>query len=1094
MTGDVTGTGSTIAGIVAEVGGVEITDSSNTGSVSGASNIGGLVGYGYSTTISSSFSSGDVTGSGSDIGGIFGFIDGDVTIINSYASGNVSGTDNVGGIGGGVYYETDIVSSYASGNVTGSGSNIGGLVGYTEWDVDITNSYATGSVSGSSNIGGLMGADISEESEVNNAGDKCVYVNEGSPTTACDASLAIAIKTDFANGIWDDGTWENLEDLHPRLEWEEEGDYASNIEAPHPAACNSWDPFDGMDKQSNVYLLGNSEGDSAIAQQQLLCISQMNTASALSKNFKLMVNITFSTDEKTVDWDGDGSADGIDTEGFKPWGSSLAKFTGGFDGNGKTISNLYIDRSSEYQGLFGYTNGANIENLNLVDVDITAGNNSGGVIGYATSSTIDGINVSGEIGGALYYLGGLIGKSYNSVTINDSHVSANVSGSGVSRYIGGLMGYDYNTMTTNSSVTGDVSGDNHMGGLVGYGNRSKIYRCKITGDVNGVGMRVGGLIGYSSSSEIYDSYVEGNVTGGNSTGGLVGSGSADVTNSYVTGNVTGLAEVGGVFGYPSNGKIISNSYATGVVSGNSYIGGLYGKTYDVKVNNQSGACEYTGGNITPCSESDAEIIRAGWSYGIWDDDVWENLTAYEPKLEWEDPSGTVTGAIQIDFPAACNSWDPFDGLAKDGSTYLISTADELLCLAQLQVLEPGIVSEDYRLTADIAFGASGAVDWDGDGTIGSGGDSAGFMSLGNNDNKFTGDFDGNNKTITNLYINQSTNSYQGLIGYADGSEIKDIGMIAVNIKGYSYVGGLIGYANASTVTNSYTTGGIYTSVNNNSNIGGLIGRAYSSTTIDYCSSSVIISAGGTNSAGSSGGLVGYLGTSSINHSYATGNVAGKNSGLGGLVGQSYNGTISNSYATGNIIGSSSAAYGGGLVGISNNLVIDTCYATGNVSVGSTRNYAGGFAGKLSGGSITNSYSTGNATAKDYVGGFIGYQSSGDAVNSYSTGTVSGNSGWYIGSFAGMFSGGTITNSYAYWSVAPSGGTYAGGLVGKKTGGTISNEGGLCDSEGGSYECGSTEPSALTNIETIQTGAIYGPWSSSVWSSVGVGGSPTPTHQ
>lgn len=56
------------------------------------------------------------------------------------------------------------------------------------------------------------------------------------------------------------------------------------------------------------------------------------------------------------------------TQGWQPVGnSSSAAFKGILDGNGKTISGLWINRSNtSYVGLFGYTSGATIKNLNVV--------------------------------------------------------------------------------------------------------------------------------------------------------------------------------------------------------------------------------------------------------------------------------------------------------------------------------------------------------------------------------------------------------------------------------------------------------------------------------------------------------------------------------------------------------------------------------------------------------------------------------------------------------------------------------------------------------------------------------------------------------
>ena len=70
-----------------------------------------------------------------------------------------------------------------------------------------------------------------------------------------------------------------------------------------------------------------------------------------------------------------------------PIGTTTNPFKGIFDGNGKTISNIYINNSLNNQGFFGYVNGGTIKNL-IVSGSIIAGTYVGGLVGNAESSTI----------------------------------------------------------------------------------------------------------------------------------------------------------------------------------------------------------------------------------------------------------------------------------------------------------------------------------------------------------------------------------------------------------------------------------------------------------------------------------------------------------------------------------------------------------------------------------------------------------------------------------------------------------------------------------------------------------------------------------
>jgi flagellin-like protein len=234
--------------------------------------------------------------------------------------------------------------------------------------------------------------------------------------------------------------------------------------------------------------------------------------------------------------------------------------------------------------------------------------------------------------------------------------------------------------------------------------------------------------------------------------------------------------------------------------------------------------------------------------------------------------------------------------------------------------------------------------------------------------EFTGSFDGQNHTISNLSINRLDDNDVGLFGAIGAvGEVKNVGVINVNITGESYVGGLVGSNSNGTVSNSYSTGNV-------------TGESY------YV-----------------GGLIGYNRDGTVSNSYSTGNVSGE-SYVGGLVGRNINSNISNSYSTGNVTGESD--YVGGLVGRNSNGNISNSYSTGNVSGES--DYVGGLVGRNNNGTVSNSYSTGNVTG-EFVGGLIGYNREGTVSNSYSTGNVSGES--YVGGLVGRNYNGNISNSY-----------------------------------------------------------------------------------
>ncbi len=162
-----------VGGLVGWNAGGTISRSYATGSVSGGPNVtdvGGLLGGLQGGTVSYSYATGNVTGTSNDVGGLVGYSYGGSTatslITNSYATGSVSGASYVGGLLGdnsGFGGKSTVSKSYATGSVSGT-SAVGGLVGQNYGDAPanatIDNSYATGSVTGAASasfIGGLVG-------------------------------------------------------------------------------------------------------------------------------------------------------------------------------------------------------------------------------------------------------------------------------------------------------------------------------------------------------------------------------------------------------------------------------------------------------------------------------------------------------------------------------------------------------------------------------------------------------------------------------------------------------------------------------------------------------------------------------------------------------------------------------------------------------------------------------------------------------------------------------------------------------------------------------------------------------------------------
>jgi len=285
-------------------------------------------------------------------------------------------------------------------------------------------------------------------------------------------------------------------------------------------------------------------------------------------------------------------------EGWWPIGDSMnlpSMFTGRYNGSGHSISNLYIQTTSSVQGLFGVTNNAYIDSMNLINVDIYANCFTGGLVGYASSTTINGCHASGDIIAGLY-TGGLAGQCDANSLITGCSSAGSVLGD---TYVGGLVGNLISgTIIQSISSVNMINGlSSDAGGLIGKASDSFINECHTSGELWGqYAAYVGGLIGYAENTDVNNCYTLGDITGNQYVGGLCGVLlDSDAINCYTLGGVTGSLCVGGLIGFASESSIEKN-YSRGNILGITpvyNIGGLIGTLRYSTLNN----C-YAWGNIS----------------------------------------------------------------------------------------------------------------------------------------------------------------------------------------------------------------------------------------------------------------------------------------------------------------------------------------------------------------------------------------------------------------------------------------------------------------------------------------------------------------
>ena len=218
-----------------------------------------------------------------------------------------------------------------------------------------------------------------------------------------------------------------------------------------------------------------------------------------------------------LDENGSLNGDGSVLEQWTPIGSYGIRgeeaYIGTFDGNGNTISGLYVDSDAQYVGLFGCVGrNGKIQNVGVVDSYISATGDKvcvGGVCGYNVGGTIENcyntgtITATAQATGIYSSVGGVCGFSF--WNIFNCYNTGKVSVTGDRAWVGGVSGFNgkdikncYNTGEVSVAVDGGA-----VGGVCGDNDRgSRITNCYNTGKVSVTGSRdfVGGVCGMNADT------------------------------------------------------------------------------------------------------------------------------------------------------------------------------------------------------------------------------------------------------------------------------------------------------------------------------------------------------------------------------------------------------------------------------------------------------------------------------------------------------------------------------------------------------------------------------------------------------------------
>jgi hypothetical protein len=653
-------------------------------------------------------------------------------------------------------------------------------------------------------------------------------------------------------------------------------------------------------------------------------------------------------------------------------------FTGSLDGQGYEIRDLFISRPDEDGvGLFGSVGQGVIENLGVVNAEVTGRS----------------------------YVGGLVGGSW--ATMRNSYSTGSVTGDA---QVGGLVGGAFWGGTVSGSYsTGSVTGqDQHTGGLVG-GNWGIVSNSYSTGSVTRGGLWVGGLVG-GNWGTVSNSYSTGSVTGDNHIGGLVGGNWGTVSNSYSSNGVAGAGPVGGLVGFNHLGTV-SNCYCTGSMTGDWQVGGLVGENHDGTVSNSYYNYDevlINGRNIITIGALSNEDFEE-WLANDKFLDVSERFSQEDGYYLINDVNDfksllafSQNGALRfkltndLDLATEPNFRIPYLAGEFDGNGHKISNLsfsfDFITQVGLFGYLASGgaitgVGAENVDITGQ---GIVGGLVGENDGTMSdsySTGRVTGYWCIGglvgsigwnggtvNNSHYnydevlingknvitigalFDEDFDqwlANDKFLDvnerlaqedGYYLINDVGDFKELLAFGQGSSLKfrlkndlDLGSepnfyipylagefngngykitnLKLNIDVVAQVG-LFGYLASGGKLSEVGVENVNVTVTNSREAGGLVGGNSGTVKSSY-------STGNVTGDSFVGGLVGWVGWNggTVSNSYSNGSVTG-NWGVGGLVGWNYGGTVNNCYSTGKVTGDE---YVGGLVGEDHDGTVSNCF-------------------------------------------------------------------------------------------------------------------------------------------------------------------------
>ncbi len=638
----------------------------------------------------------------------------------------------------------------------------------------------------------------------------------------------------------------------------------------------------------------NSNGTWEIYNENGLKNFQDNVTANRNINAKLVCDITLTNKADNISW------------------VPINPYNGTFDGDNYTISGLYINNSSNQQGLFGYTGtNATIKNLIVEDVEIVASDFVGAISGYND--------------------GDIINVHVDNVTINATRAIGAIAG----QNDGNILASSASFIVITSTATGGI-----IGGIIGVSNGDIVatYVDNATITANDTNASLGGIIGVSFEGSIVSSYTN------------------DVTFVHDSNN----QNVGGIVGFNFNRTLSSNFFVSdgslnglGNTGNNTEAEPVASKhELNTKINDMNTAIDEYNKTVTiavrykfinnganPPVLQETDIAIRGFAISTNDqylqiDDTVDIRAVPTPNnaitiIDWNNSNpnvatldnGTITAIgygdttitasiVGTNFESKIIIRVEYLGYEIIDNTYKISNVSGLQAFRDATVNDNttnGLLVDNITFIPQEYFTNNN------------------WMPIGSfsvpDTTSYAGTFDGDNYTISGLYINDNTSDEQGLFGYTGtNATIKNLIVEDVEIVASDFVGAISGY-NEGDIINVHVDN---VTIDANRNVGaitgGNAGNIYASS-----ASSIDITVSDTSIGGIAGANGGDIVATYIDNATITANNRDDIS-IGGITGNYESGKIVSSY-TNNVkfVHDVNNIYVGGIVGLNDKGVLSSNY-------------------------------------------------------------------------------------------------------------------------------------------------------------------------